>query len=172
MNEVLTYDAILNLPRIVKSNAEANDGLVDMLNEAICDKYYYSTLEDYINSLFDRFKELQFFYKFPTDYELSITSSQHIIAGKNLNNSLSSVERMVDNAIDNESWLKKFYDSVVDLSNKLTVFEATYFIDTFFGGRTKTSIADKIGITRQTLRRITKSCLVKAYFEFRYLDEE
>lgn len=172
MNEVLTYDALLDLPRIVKSNAEANDGLVDMLNETICDKYYYSTLEDDINSLFDRFKEAQFFYKLPTDYELSITSSQHVIAGKTLHNSISSVERMVDNAVDNASWLKKFYDSVIELSNKLTVFEATYFIDTFFGGRTKTSIANKIGITRQTLRPITKSCLVKAYFEFRYLDEE
>lgn len=171
MNEVLTYDALLDLPRMVKSNAEANDGLVDMLSEAICDKYYYPTLEDDIDSLFDRFKELQFFYKFPTDYELSITPSRHIIAGKKTGNSISCVERMVDNVADNESWLYKFYYSVLDLSNKLTVFEATYFIDTFFGGRTKVSIADKIGVTRQTLRPIIKSCLVKAYFEFRYLDE-
>lgn len=172
MNDVLTYNSLLELPKLVRKNAEANDGIVDLLSETICSKYYYKGLENDINALFERFKELEFFYKFPTDYELSVTSSQKIIAGRKTDNSISVIEKMIDNVVDNEIWIKKFRRCVIELSNKMTIFEAIYFIDTFFGGRTKTSIAEKIGITRQTLRPITKSCLVKAYLEFRYLDEE
>lgn len=172
MNEVLTYDALLNLPNVVQSRAEANEGLIDELSEKIYNKYYYEGLKEDIDSNFDKFRESMFFYKFPLKYELSASSGSNIIAGHKKNGSISRIEKMVDDAIDNEIWLKKFYNCVVDLGDKLTVFEATYFVDTFFAGHTQVEVAGKLGITRQTLRRIMKSCLVKAYLEFRYLNEE
>ena len=102
----------------------------------------------------------------------NIKKGNLILAAHSGTSNISYFKNLYKMQEGNESWLRKFYNSVIELSNKLTVFEATYFIDTFFGGRTKTSIAYKIGITRQTLRSITKSCLVKAFFEFRYLYEE
>ena len=50
------------------------------------------------------------------------------------------------------------------LALKLTMQESIYMVDTFFSKKSEDIISEKLGICRNTLQNIKKSCLVKISF--------
>ena len=72
---------------------------------------------------------------------------------------------LVANNIEKQKWLTKFYKRLESISFKLTNEEIKYLVGTFFKGQSEEVLSENMGICRNTLRKIKKSCLVKMWIE-------
>ncbi len=77
----------------------------------------------------------------------------------------------MERVVDNKMWLVKFYNSICNLALKMTRAEAQYIVGTFFSNKSEEYVCDNIGICRNTLQKVKKSCLVKTWVEFQNLDK-
>lgn len=167
MGSTLTFDDILNLPeKILKISFEYEKYSI-LLRENIVLKYYHKNLKEQIMGYFNRFQDIK--YSYPMDFYLSTPVIQNVSCKQNT--IADSVGKFVARKVDDDIWLNQFYLHLLNLATKLVSTEATYLVDTFFAHCSEEIISEKIGVCRATLQKIKKSCLVKMFLEFRFIEE-
>ena len=169
MGSTLTFDEILDLPKKILNVSLEYDAYSDLLSEDMILMYYYKDLKSDLNVYFDRFKAIKYSYHFASDYCPIPTPTPSFYHSSGFQKT-DPVGKYVTAKIDDSIWLKQFYSHILNLASKLTLSEATYLVDTFFAHRSEESISEEIGVCRATLQKIKRSCLVKAYLEFRSMD--
>ena len=115
--------------------------------------------------LFENFKSARYLYKFPISDTIRINptyESKEICFQKS---SQSQIEKAVEKYVDKQILTTEIYNSILDVSNRLTNSECAYLINTFLQHKSEESIAEIIGISKTYLQRIKKSCIVKMWTE-------
>ncbi|MCI8575419.1 MAG: hypothetical protein HFI09_03015 [Bacilli bacterium] len=167
MTDSLTLNDLLELPNEVLKTCEKYQDYSDLLQESIVNQYYHKNLRKDLNLLFEQFKEIKYSYPFSYLYYTKSIQSDVCIQSSSKNH--DPIGNFVSSHMDQYLWLERFYQAVLMLATKLSNQEAVYLVDSFFGHRSEDFISDKLGISRMTLQKIKKSCLVKMYFEFQFL---
>lgn len=172
MEEILTLDMLLELPREVLKKAEEYDEYTGLLEKRKCQNYDFKELKREIKEYFESFRDTKYSYKFSAELNISITHSLELREGSFQRTNSDPFSKAVEKHIDDQIWLRNFYNTLLIVGQKLTLQEAIYFVDTFFGNKSEDIICEKLGICRNTLQRVKKSCLVKAYAEIQTLDKK
>ncbi len=170
MLDELTLDMILELPFEVLKKSEKYNEYSQLLDKDIYDKYDVIQMKEDIASKFNRFKSAKFSCNLPPEYNIKITPSYQIREGTSSNKISDPVGELVRDFVDNQIWFVKFYNSVTNLASKITTQEAVYLVDTFFSNKSEEFISEKLGISKNTLQKIKKSCLMKTWLEFQSLE--
>ena len=166
MENVLTFNDIIELPNEIIHNAEKYSDFNDILNKELCSTYDLKEIKDKIEKLFDKFKEIKYLYNYSFE-EIKITPSYELKENAFTRNISSPFENAVINDLDKHLWIQKFYNQLVSVSNILTIEEAIYLVNSFFCNKSEDVIAEKLGITTRTLYNIKKSCLIKVWSAFK-----
>ena len=171
MNTV-TLNMILDLPKQILEKSEEYDAYSSLLREKVYEDFDMKELKQKILELFEYFNDMRYLYKCPIEQRIKITPSYTENVGKSIGNVSDKVNNLVTKKVDQQIWVEDFYLCIINLSSKLTLQEATYLVDTFFGRKSEDMISEKLGICRNTLQKIKKSCLVKIWFEFQEFIED
>ena len=171
MDYSLTLDKILELPNDILKNAEKYDEYSELLGKIILEDTNIELIKSKVINYFNHFKEIKYLYKFPIN-NIKITSSYEIHEGTRPKKTTSAIEQLVLSRTDEELWAENFYEAIITVSRKLTLQEAIYLVDSFLGNKSDEFISEKIGICRNTLQKVKKSCLVKIWSELKFLDLE
>lgn len=145
----------------------------DEQNMLILKKVYdqYDVLE-YKKKIMRLFKTLRQEKYIRPEYSIKMSTNYEHNSNRSSNSNGSQMENCVDKYIDSMKREEEVCESLLKLSKKLTMEEMIYFINTFLLDKTEENIADTIGISKTSLQKIKKSCLVKAWFELKiYLGE-
>lgn len=145
----------------------------DEQNMLILKKVYdqYDVLE-YKKKIMRLFKTLRQEKYIRPEYSIKMSTNYEHNSNRSSNSNGSQMENFVDKYIDSMKREEEVCESLLKLSKKLTMEEMIYFINTFLLDKTEENIADTIGISKTSLQKIKKSCLVKAWFELKiYLGE-
>jgi len=174
MNEIITLEMLLDLPKeLLKKSIDYNEYAV-LLDKEQYSKYDYKDLKEKVNKYFTYFKNLKYFYQFPTNYEISMNTTYDSIKVSATNRISDPVSNLVTKEIDEKiritNWMTKFYNAILVIASKLTVQEATYLVDCFFSNKSEDVTCEKLGICRNTLQKIKKSCIVKSWIELQTLE--
>ena len=172
MIDELTLDKILDLPFEVLKKADKYNEYSQLLEKDFYEKYDVIQIKDEITSKFNRFKTAKFTCNLSAaNSNIKVTPNYQYREGTSSNKISDPVGDLVRDFVDNQIWFVKFYDCVCNLASKLTIEEAEYFVDTFFSNRTEDFISEKLAISKGTLQKIKKSCLMKTWIEFQALEQ-
>lgn len=172
MEDILTLDKIFSLPNTILHNSELLNEYTKMLDEDYYNKFNIVEIKLDLDQFFKKFNNLKYTYRYNISTGNKIISNYDF--GSVINSYIKSDKTAVlaCNIIDSTALLNEISNAMINLSNKLTIEEAVYFVNEFFGNLSETKIADNLRICRNTLQKIKKSCLVKTWFELKpYLDE-
>lgn len=134
-----------------------------LLEEEICHQYKPLIYKGKIIQLFKRLKQKR--YLRPEE-NIKLTSSYEANASRTTtSNFKSTTERAVDTYIDMLSKENEVCNKLLVLADKLTLEEGIYFVYAFFYKETEDDISNILNISRTSLQKIKKSCLIKAWFE-------
>lgn len=172
MNENLTLDMLLSLPKEVLKKAEEYDEYTGLLEKRKYQNYDFKKIKIEIKEYFEDFRDAKYSYKFSAELNISITHPLQLREGSFQRTNSDPFSKAIEKHIDEKIWLCNFYNTLLVVGQKLTFQEAIYFVDTFFGNKSEDIISEKLGICRNTLQGIKKSCLVKAYTEIQTLDKK
>lgn len=172
MDETFTLDMLLDLPRKLLKKAEEYDEYTGLLEKRKYQDYDFKELKKEIQEYFDSFKETKYSYKFSAELSINITHPFQFREGSSQRTNNDPFSKAIEKHIDDKIWLYKFYNILLVAGQKLTLQEAIYFVDTFFGNKTEDIISEKLGICRNTLQGVKKSCLVKVYAEIQTLEKK
>lgn len=164
--DTLTLNDILELPRLVLETSKKYEEYSELLTDSVVNHYYYSNMRKDLNVFFEKFKEIKYSYHFSFSY-YSKVSYEEKVTQSSFNR--DPIGNQICNQMDDYLWIENFYQVLLMLSTKLSKQEAVYLVDSFFGHRAESFISDKLGISRMTLQKVKRSCLVKMYLEFQYL---
>lgn len=163
MFEEVTIEMYFELPQKIIEFANKNEEYKLLLSDNYCKKYYYSNLRKEIERFFLKFNDI----KYTNDLEISPNISPLYNNEKVNSNKLNDkVNSYVSKRVDDQIWAKDFYNSLLNLANKMTYEEAIYLIGSFFSKFTEEKISENLNISRNTLQKIKKSSLLKAKSEF------
>ena len=163
---VLKINAFLSLPeeilRVSKSLEYPN-----LLSKSMVDEYYYLEMKKDISKIFTKFNDAKYIVGYEKNFDISSVNFdvERVSISKRNNDKVSSY---VMKNVDLEIWAKDFYETIISVSNRLTMQEAVYLVDAFFANRSEEMISEKLLVCRKTLQNIKKSCLVKVYLELKY----
>lgn len=171
MNDVITKDMILNFPKkIYEKSGEYSENAI-LIRKSVYEKFDTKELKKEISSLFRKFQEISYMYRFP-DANHAIASPSFEIQENMLTNRFTDkTGRIVEKQIDNQLWATVFYYRILNLAAKLTKEEVFYLVETFFKNQSELIISEKLGICKNTLKGIKKSFLVKSKCELEDLFE-
>lgn len=172
MNNMMTLNHFLELPNECLKRAEQYDEYSELLRKSVYEQYDAKELKEKIIKKFQQFRDAQFLFKYPVELNIRTTPIYQLREGTPTNSYVNQIEMMVEKGFDAELWAYRFRDIVLTVATKLTLQEARYFVDFFFGHKPEDIIAEKLGICRQTLQNIKRSCLVKVWIELKVLDED
>lgn len=164
----LSLNDLLELPNVILKTCEKYEEYSELLQDSIIVQYYHKNMRKELNTIFEQFKEMKYSYPFSYNYYSKVISNDVCVQGGNKNN--DPIGNFISNHMDQYLWLERFYQAILTLATKLSNQEAVYLVDSFFGHRSEDFISDKLGISRMTLQKIKKSCLVKVYFEFQFIN--
>lgn len=161
MKNLIPLDMALNIPKVISLRISA-DNFNNLLAKDLYELYDTRTLKKDILKKFQRYREvlytMQWKDSFGSNYRVEESfSNKSFIADKMTN--------LVANSIEKQKWLTKFYKRLESISFKLTNEEIKYLVGTFFKGQSEEVLSENMGICRNTLRKIKKSCLVKMWIE-------
>lgn len=173
MVEVITLEMLLNLPKELLKKSEEYDEYAVLLDKLECSKYDYKVLKENVSKYFNYFKKIRYIYQFPSNYEItmSVNYDRQKTSSTNLNfDPISNfVTKKIDKEIEITTWASNFYHIILIVASKLTLQEATYLVDSFFSNYSEELICEKIGMCRNTLQKVKKSCLIKSWIELQKL---
>lgn len=167
----LSLKQIVKLPNVIMRNARYYDSYTEQLKEDICSQYKVSEMKAIINSLFNKFRNYKYVCRFSIEDTISITPSYEEKIGFIPKKISNKTEDAILSYLNNQSFVVRFYESLVDLSKKLTYREAVYLVGAFFNGQSEETIAEAIGMTKTSLQPIKKSCLVKMIIQFKIMGD-
>ncbi len=151
------------LPKQILENLEnKKETYRNLLSNEVIEAYYYTNLRKDLLKSFTTFNDAKYIDK---DYiNISPIYGKEITKNKNKQDKISNY---IASKIDKQIWAKDFYDTIMSLSTKLTYSETYYLVNTFFNNKTEEEISEILNISRFTLQKIKKSCLVKTYLELK-----
>ena len=152
---------IFDLPKAAESESRKYWERAALLSKDIVEQYDTKELKDKISLLFQKFQNISSMYQFPR--EVSISSNLQLRENMFTNNVTDKVGNLVIKIVDEQIWATKFYYKILEIASKLTHEECVYMIDTFFRRITEENLSEKLGICRNTLKKIKKSCLIKMW---------
>ncbi len=167
MVDRLSFDDFLNLPKQILLTAQEHDEYASLLSETFIHQYYQKKMKQEIYRSVEKFKDAKYFYSCDSDYSPSYSMDASLFRKKG--EVADPVGNYVSHLVDDSWWVEQFYQCICKVACKLTMQEAIYFVDTFFGERSEEFISEKLGICRVTLQKIKKSCIVKLWLELKGL---
>ena len=167
----LSLKQIVKLPNIIIRNAGYHASYTDLLEDDICSQYSVPEMTSIIKSLFKKFRNSKYVYRFSIEDTISITPSYEEKIGFIPKKISNKTEEAILGYLNNKYFVVKFYESLIDLSKKLTYREAVYLVGSFFNGNSEEKIADTLGISKTSLQPIKKSCLVKMIIQFKIMGD-
>ena len=164
-------DMILELPKKILEKAEQYCDYSELLPKEIYEKYNFIELKSDITKIFKHFNTIKYLYSYSSEeYNIKTSSAYEYRDGTSSNKILDSVGDMVTKKVDDQLWIVKFYNSIMNVALKMTDEEAYYIVNTYFANKSEEYISDRLGICRNTLQKIKKSSLVKTWVELHELD--
>ena len=161
MDEVITLGMALEIPKVISLKMNA-DNFNHILPSNLYEEYDTKTLKKDIWKKFLKYREIIYFMQ----WNDSLGSNYHIEQTYVKNHySKDQMDNLVASNIEKQKWLTKFYKRLESISFKLTNEEIKYLVGTFFKGQSEEVLSENMGICRNTLRKIKKSCLVKMWIE-------
>ena len=163
MNAIVTFEQLVNICDAIEQNVKISNSQNELLGEDLLNYYDILNERKKLLKLFDNFKSAKYLYKFPVSNAMRITptyESKEICFQKS---SQSQIEKAVEKYVDKQILTTEIYNTILDVSSRLTNSECVYLINTFFQHKSEESIAEIIGISKTYLQRIKKSCIVKNY---------
>ena len=165
MEQIVTFEQLVNICDAIKENVKIKSNQNELLSEEILNYYDILNERKKLLKLFENFKSARYLYKFPISDTIRINpiyESKEICFQKS---SKSQIENAVEKYVDKQILTTEIYNSILNVSNRLTNSECVYLINTFLQHRSEESIAEIIGISKTYLQRIKKSCIVKMWIE-------
>lgn len=173
MNEVITLEMLLELPKEILKKSEEYNEYSSLLEKPQYLNYNIKELKEEIGRYFSYFKDVKYFYQFPTEAVISVITAVDLEKETSSGYIPDPIFNLVDNDINEkikiEKWVRQFYNIMLTVASKLTSQEVIYLVDCFFCNKSEDATCDKIGICRNTLQKIKKSCIVKTWIELRTL---
>lgn len=166
MKEVITLEMIFNLPQKVLNDSKEYQENAILLRKEIYSKFDIKKLKQSLFAGFDRYSDVIYLYRFPN---CKITSEYELKENMRVNTIHDQVGDLIVKHLDEQIWATEFYYRLLNLSKKLTHQEIIYLVDVFFRRKTEESVYEKLGVCRNTLRRIRGSCIVKMWTELESL---
>ncbi len=168
MNNIITFDMILELPKDLLKHTEKYNEFSEILSKSKCSKYDCKQLRENVEAYIEHYKDVKYFHKFPMD--IVISSPKFESVHFNSTKTSDPVSSIIKRKVDEEIWISMFYNYMFIVASKWTLQEATYFVDAFFGNKSEEMIAEKLGICKNTLLNIKKSSLVKVWLELQNME--
>lgn len=169
MEQTITLDMLLDLPNTILNKSKEYNEYAELLRPNECINYNCKELRNSIEEKFNHFKNIKYFCKFSIESNINISQNMELKESCRLNHPSDSVGNLVEKSIDELLWGTEFYNRMLLVAPKLTMQEITYFIDTFFKHKSEEVISEQLGICKNTLLVIKKSCLVKVWIEIQDL---
>ena len=171
MKEEVTLDMILELPKKILEKAEQYGDYSELLPKEVYEKYDLVEVRSDVSRIFKHFNVIKYLYSYSSEeYNIKITPTYEPREGTISNKISDSVGDMVTKKVDNQIWIVKFYNSIMNVALKMTDKEAFYIVCTYFANKSEEYVSDRLGICRNTLQKIKKSSLVKTWVELHELD--
>lgn len=161
MNNLLTFDMILELPEVILDYSNKYNVYSKLLSKEIVAKYYDNELRGKVKKRVDNFLNFKYNCTISISDKISVTSNYEPRIGTNPNRTPSKVENAVSKTLDRQIKMKYIYDEFINCSKKLTKAEAIYFVDYFFSNIAESYINENLGYSRRTFEHLRKSCLIK-----------
>lgn len=171
MDNIISLNMILNLPREIMANSKINEGNI-LLRKEIYDCFDTKELKKKIERGFLKYQNVTYLYRFPNENNITLTPSCEIKENMFIQHPKDKIGELITSQVDRQIWATDFYYRLIDLSLKLTNQEAIYLVNAFFKSQTEDTICEILSICRNTLRGIKKSCLVKTWIEIKSLIED
>lgn len=151
----------LNIPKVISAKISI-DNFNNLLAKDLYEEYDTKTLKKDIVKKFQKYREVIYMMQWKdslgSNYRVEESHfTKHYVTDK--------MTDLVANNIEKQKWLTKFYKRLESISFKLTNEEIKYLVGTFFKGQSEEVLSENMGICRNTLRKIKKSCLVKMWIE-------
>lgn len=173
MNEVMTLEMLLELPKELLKKSEAYNEYSSLLEKSQYLNYNIKELKEKIGRYFSYFKDVKYFYQFPTETVVSVITAVNLEKEVSNTSFVDPIFNLVNNDITEkrkiENWIIQFYNIMLIVAVKLTSQEAVYLVDCFFSNKSEEITCEKLGICRNTLQKVKKSCIVKTWIELRTL---
>ena len=169
---IVTLNELVNIAETINDNVQKNYEKNQLLPDAFFDQYDILEEKRQLECLFSKFKASKYLYDFPAEDSISYNSSYELREGFTQKSTASKVENAVERYFDKKILTTDIYNSILKLSNKLTISESIYFINTFINHISEEKIADIIGISKTYLQKIKKSCIIKMWVDLQiYCDK-
>lgn len=151
-------DLAIQILNIAKENKYTS-----LLSKETVDKYYNTYLKKELQENFYRFKEALL-------EEKSYLYDGHLYNGiKSKTVNTDKILNCVESNIRDKIWLEAFYNVMLSTAKTISLEEAIYLVGTFLGNITQDEMSSNLKISRSTLNKIKKSCLVKMHLAFKDL---
>lgn len=164
MVEMINIEDFVDLPTIMLDNSK-NIKYIQLLSENTVNTYYYTDLKKDLMSVFNKFKDSKHIIAVSNDYSLKSNMSD-LDAIKVTQGKSDKVSNYIEKKIDLSIWSKDIYYILLNLLKEITFQEALYLVSTFFDNKTEDTISEILEISKKSLYKIKKSCLVKIKLEF------
>ena len=112
-----------------------------------------------VDEIMYKFEEYRFKYHnilppmITTNYEVRYESNSDMVGDK--------VGNFVQRKVDLEIEIKEFYDKLAESLKMLNSKELLYFKQSYLNKLTEEAIAELLNISRESLKRIKESCIIK-----------
>lgn len=164
MQDIVSLNSLLSLPDDILASADKYGSL---LQRDFYSNYDVKTIKAELMVKFNKFKNIKCSYDFPVDSNfIKSPSLMNQVNSSSLSYG-SRVEQLVTKSVDNQIWVTNFYLLLLNVAKKLTREESNYLVLTFFVEESEEQISEELSISRSTLQKIKKSCLVKLWFELK-----
>lgn len=168
--DIVTLDQILNISNTIRNIASKSNVKV-LLNDYDCRNYNIVECKKKLMFIFNDIRKAKYLYNFPEE-SIRITSNITERGASFQKSASSPVEKIIDRYIDDLFRLTDLYNVIIKTSHKLTNDESVYLINTFLENSYEEEIAEIIGISKTSLQKIKKSCIVKLWVGLRNFVEE
>jgi len=173
MFDIVTQSELLNISNSIEDNAKIYKDGNQILDEVICKQYDVIRIKEKLKKLFEDFKSAKYLYDFPLEERIKISADYEYKVGSSQRSNASKVENAVLRETDKLIYTTDVYNSIINLSYKLTGYEAIYLINTFLRHKSEEEIATIIEMSKTYLQKIKKSCIVKMWINLKqYCDED
>lgn len=155
---------MLKVAKTIMSNAKLNKNANVLISRDVYNEYNVLNYKAELLKMFSRFRSSRYFCKsieinsITTNYEFGEIKSSIIS---------DPVGNHTGNIIDEQIFARSFSKSLIDLSYKLTYEESIYLVKTFMEKMSEEHIAEILHISKPTLQKYKKSCLIKMWIELK-----
>lgn len=162
--ELLDMSKIANFSEEILKISKVHGENMQLLNSMYYENCDLKALRATIHNVIKHYNEVIYLYKF-SNKNSKVTSPSWKQTKVKSTKIQDIVGKTIETQVDELIWATEFYNRILCLAKKLTVYEAEYFVGTFLRNKTEDILCEKLNVCRNTLRKIKKSCLIKTLIE-------